>query len=72
MTKAQKNVVTVLRRLADSVAEGTVDAKRVGERLDDMLNDLMGMDEFGTEGQLDPRGDWRDGPGWSVTGQIQK
>lgn len=70
MTKTQKNVVTVLNRLAKSVKDGDLDAYIVAERLDEMCDSLLGDDFFGTEGQLDPRGDQRDAE-WNID-RIQK
>lgn len=70
MTKTQKNVTLVLKRLAKLVEDGTVDAEHVIDPLDDMLTQLNSEDAFGTEGQLDPRGDFRDGE-WSVD-NVQK
>lgn len=36
------------------------DAMVICEHVDEMLNVLLDQDFFGTEGQLDPRGDHRD------------
>lgn len=36
------------------------DAKILIRAINNMLDELLSEDFFGTEGQLDPRGDWRD------------
>ena len=41
------------------------DAEVLGDYLDSLLDELQGNDFFGTEAQLDPRGDFRDGD-WSM------
>lgn len=61
MNSTQKNLVTVLRRLEDHVKLYPDDAEVISEMLESMLDDLHQDDFFGTEGQWDPRGDFRDG-----------
>lgn len=56
----QKRVVLVMERLLNMVREDEDDALVIGEYLDVMLNELKESDFFGTEGQLDPRGDFRE------------
>lgn len=60
MNKAQKNVITVLERMIDHVKEYEDDAEVFADHLEIMLDELHSMDFFGTEGQMDPRGDFRD------------
>lgn len=54
-----KNVVAVVRRLADLI-ESDDNKKLWAQDVNEFLDKLAGMDAFGTEGQLDPRGDQRD------------
>lgn len=61
----QKRVVLVMERLLNMVREDKDDALVIGEYLDAMLNELKESDFFGTEGQLDPRGDFREGT-WDI------
>lgn len=62
MTKTQRNIKIVLTRLiafteqTDKESAGILSA-----RLNDFLDDLKGDDFFGTEAQMDPRGDGREG-----------
>jgi len=56
-----RNVVKVLRKFADYL--DTIEyaqKKEAAEVMQVALDSLLGEDFFGTEGQLDPRGDWRD------------
>ena len=57
-----KTVTKHLRAFADYLEETNEDLeyKEAAERLNDWLDELHSMDVFGTEGQLDPRGDHRD------------
>ncbi len=65
-TVEQKRVHVVLGRL-QQVADNDEDFAEVFTHdLDRMLNDIQCQDGFGTEGQLDPRGDQRDGQ-WSMS-----
>lgn len=41
-------------------------AEMFADELDYMLDDMSSNDFFGTEGQLDPRGDYRNGK-WTLT-----
>ncbi len=55
------SVPDVLRRLAVLIEKEPVEVRRLYARdVNSMLDDLLGQDAFGTEGQLDPRGDQRD------------
>ena len=49
----------VIRKPCTLVVMGDVDRKLFCGYLDDFLEELNGEDFFGTEGQLDPRGDRR-------------
>lgn len=55
-----KNVVRVLRDLAQQLEDGDLDKKHVAPLVEGLCNELQGDDAFGTEGQCDPRGDQRD------------
>ena len=56
-----KNLNVVLDRIKAQVAnDGKEGAKYYCEALNDMLDELLGDDFFGTEGQNDPRGDHRE------------
>lgn len=70
MNKQQSNISTVLRRLATLVEEDETMAEEISGGLEAMLNDIHEQDGFGTEGQSDPRGDFREGEWsmWSVEG----
>lgn len=50
----------VLVKLADSASRDKSFAKQICFELNIFLDDLLNNDFFGTEGQLDPRGDHRD------------
>jgi hypothetical protein len=65
MNHTQKSVATVLERITLSVKESAGAAEVYSEALDAMLDDLAMDDVFGTEGQSDPRGDFREGD-WSM------
>lgn len=57
----RKNLRKVLEKLAGMAEDGDAqDAKIIVEKVNAMLDDLLSDDFFGTEGQLDPRGDHRD------------
>lgn len=61
MNATQRNATKVLERLIDLVKENEDDAKVISEYLELMLDELHQDDFFGTEGQIDPRGDFRNG-----------
>ena len=65
LTKLQKNCVTVLNRLAKMCEEDKDFADALSSDLDAMLTEIHSNDGFGTEGQCDPRGDFRNGQ-WSM------
>ena len=55
-----RNVVEVLERLAALLKAEPIGVRRdVAAQVDAMLDELASNDLFGTEGQLDPRGDQR-------------
>lgn len=58
MTK--RNADKVLAKIGESIKTDPNDGPVYLERLNAMLDDLRSEDFFGTEGQLDPRGDQRD------------
>lgn len=55
-----KNVVRVLRDLAQKLEDGNLDKKFVAPLVEGLCNELQSYDSFGTEGQCDPCGDQRD------------
>lgn len=56
-----KNVADVLRRFAAFVEQEPVEQRRLfAQDVNIMLDNIADQDGFGTEGQLDPRGDQRD------------
>lgn len=66
MKKLQKNCVTVLNRLAKMCEEDAEFADSLSADLETMLTEIHSQDGFGTEGQSDPRGDFRNGY-WSMS-----
>ena len=61
MKKAdKKNIGAVLRLLANLCDAEPETAASIAEEMNDLLDELYLEDFFGTEGQLDPRGDQRD------------
>ena len=57
---SSKSVAVVLRRFADYADRFPEDARVIAEEVNKMLDELLEDDFFGTEGQIDPRGDHRD------------
>jgi hypothetical protein len=70
MNKTQKNVITVLERMVQMAKDNNDDAKMFSDAMQFMLEDIHSNDGFGTEGQCDPRGDFRNGK-WSMS-KIEK
>lgn len=70
LTKSQERVVTVLNRLITLVKDDDDFADALSDDLNTLLDDIHSQDGFGTEGQSDPRGDFRDGHWdmWNVEG----
>ncbi|MFP2898777.1 hypothetical protein [Corallococcus sp. 4LFB] len=59
MTK--RNASQVLKTIGETIEpDPKGDGKVYLEKLNALLDDLLSEDFFGTEGQLDPRGDQRD------------
>lgn len=65
LTDTQRRVLLVLERIAQAVTNDEYDADVWSIELEASCVSLMGQDFFGTEGQSDPRGDWREGH-WSM------
>lgn len=61
MTKQQKRITKVLEKMIILCEEDEFNADVFSNNLDIVLEDLLGDDFFGTEGQCDPRGDGRNG-----------
>lgn len=59
MTKYQKNLLIVLPRIIKLVEEDEDFAEYLAQDLEAVLDDYGMEDGFGTEGQIDPRGDFR-------------
>lgn len=57
----RKTLRAILSGLADMAEKDPTDAQVICDRLNEVLDCLLDEDFFGTEGQLDPRGDHRDG-----------
>lgn len=66
MNKAQQRVTKVLGRLAEYCLSDEDVAGWLSEDLEKMLTEIHNDDGFGTEGQSDPRGDFRNGE-WSMS-----
>lgn len=64
-TKTQLRVVAVLERMVAMAKADKGDADAFADMLEEGLSDMHSMDGFGTEGQCDPRGDFRNGK-WSM------
>lgn len=64
-TQPQKRVLKVLDALRQQVLTDEDMAEALADALDDALDVLNGEDAFGTEGQNDPRGDFRQ-RAWSM------
>ena len=56
----RKNARKVLMATADMIEKDKDRGKELVAELNKMLDGLLNDDFFGTEGQCDPRGDWRD------------
>lgn len=65
-TKVQERLLEVISRIKKQIEKGSeFEVAEYGAAFEQMLSDLNGNDFFGTEGQNDPRGDFRDGE-WSM------
>lgn len=59
----EENLAEVLIKFGEYLKENEapeLELLRLVNCLDETLDSLMQYDYFGTEGQSDPRGDWRD------------
>jgi hypothetical protein len=56
----KKNARQVFDNILNRMKEDSNDCKVYEEEINNVLDFLLGEDFFGTEGQLDPRGDHRD------------
>lgn len=65
ITVQQERVAKVLDNMKAMALEDDDNAAMFADLLESYLNELNGDDGFGTEGQSDPRGDFRDGD-WSM------
>ena len=65
MNKDQENVTVVLHRMLNMLEKDEGYADMFCIQLDNMLDEIHHSDGFGTEGQCDPRGDFREGE-WSM------
>lgn len=70
MATTADRVSKVLERLREMALQDEDAATAIADSLDYMLDDLHGDDFFGTEGQADPRGDFRSGE-WTATSCVQ-
>jgi hypothetical protein len=66
----QKRVLKVLDRMKQLVKEDANNADAFSEMLEEGLENLNSQDFFGTEGQNDPRGDFRNGD-WGMFHAIE-
>jgi hypothetical protein len=62
-TDVKANVLSVLEEIKRRVDNPSWDGEveEWAESLDSILDDMKNNDQFGTEGQVDPRGDFRNG-----------
>lgn len=65
MTQLQYNLNKILEKLLFNVASDEDFAEDFAPQIEHLLNDMHNQGNFGTEGQFDPRGDFRNGE-WSV------
>lgn len=71
LTLFQRRVLKALERISTIVEDDEDEAEFWAAELDVLLDTIQSNDGFGTEGQCDPRGDFRDGY-WSLSdGPIQ-
>jgi hypothetical protein len=65
VNKTQKNIKIVLERIINASLDDPEYAQYMAVELENMLQDLHVNDFFGTEGECDPRGDFRNG-NWTM------
>ena len=70
MSAVAERLVIVLDRIKAAVQTDSEEAELYAGFLDDMLDTIHSEDSFGTEGQCDPRGDFRNGS-WSILRGIE-
>jgi len=70
MNKQQKRVIKVLENMIQMVKENAHWAVEFSEMLEPTLDEVNMQDGFGTEGQCDPRGDYRNGE-WSIMDKVE-
>lgn len=70
MTK-YKRLAKTLSRIMEASKEDEDLVDLYADSLDNMLDELRFNDQFGSEGQCDPRGDFRNGE-WSIENQIEE
>ncbi len=56
----KSTLVKHLRAFADQLEKDKTADKELADKFNEWMDDLLGQDFFGTEGQCDPRGDHRD------------
>lgn len=61
MNRTQTRLTTVLGRLSALCIEDEDFAEAFSDDMENLLTDIHSQDGFGTEGQNDPRGDFRNG-----------
>lgn len=65
LTEVQEHVCLAFSILNMQAQEDTDSTEHIAEVLDSVLDNIRNMDGFGTEGECDPRGDFRNGD-WSM------
>lgn len=71
MNKTQKNLVLVLERIINTVKNDEEAAQIYADDMELLLDWLKDDDFFGTEGQTDPRGDYRNAM-WAINGVVEQ
>lgn len=69
MSMKKTRVKAVLMNMINMCDQDEMYAEDFSFGLEELLNEMQSNDAFGTEGQCDPRGDFRDGH-WSMD-QVQ-
>ena len=59
MTNEVTKLENIFNKLLEMAKEDEMEAEAVSQFVDEMLEEMLGCDFFGTEGQNDPRGDNR-------------
>lgn len=71
LNEDQQNMLLFLKNMEQWVKDNPNDCDVISNVFDQALDDGAETDFFGTEGQNDPRGDFRDGEWSIVEGKIQ-